>query len=79
MGEDMTFNNNDFKVRWQDKEGNDREKVYTDPNSRVALEQAKKACKWLNDNGAVADIAVIKRIKPSDGDEAEGSGMFPSK
>lgn len=67
------MNNNEFKVRWEDKEGNKREKIYSD------FTEAKKAFKWLNDNGAVADIAVIKRIKRSEGDEAEESGMFPSK
>lgn len=65
--------NNQFKVRWQDKEGNDREKVYS------GYDQAMKAYKWLNDNGAIADIAIIKRIKSSEGDEGAESSMFPSK
>lgn len=49
------------------------EKVYPDYN------QAQKAYKWLNDNGAIADIAIIKRIKPAEGDEDKESSMFPSK
>lgn len=65
----MTFNNNQFKIRWEDKEGVKREKIYSDYN------QAQKAHKWLNDNGAVADIAIVKRIKVSDG--TEEPGMFP--
>lgn len=69
----MTFNNNDFKVRWKDKEGHNREKVYTD------YTLAQKAYKWLNDNGAIADIAVIKRIKPSEDGEESKPSMFPSK
>lgn len=71
--------NNSFKVRWTDKEGIEREKVYSDVNSQVAHDQAMKACKWLNDNGAVADLAIVKRIKAYEGDEESNPSMFPSK
>lgn len=69
----MTFNSNQFKLRWRDSEGKDRSKVYSD------YDQAKKAFKWLNDNGADADLAIIKRIKRSEGGEDSESSMFPSK
>lgn len=68
---DMTFNNSQFSVRWKDKEGVEREKTYSD------YAQARKAHKWLNDNGAVADIAVIKHIEVSE--EGGDASMFPVK
>lgn len=55
----MSFNNNQFSVRWTDDKGEGRSKVYSDYNEAV------RAFKWLQANGADnVDLAIIvKRIQ----------------
>lgn len=55
----MGFNNNQFKITWQDNNKQERFKVYKD------YTVAQKAYKWLISKGVTnLDMAIVKASKP---------------
>ena len=68
----MSLNNNQFTVRWQDQNKQEKSKTYDD------YDTATKAYKWLIASGADGvDIAIVQRIKPPKADIDQEPSSLP--
>ena len=70
----MSLNNNQFTVRWQDQNKQEKSKTYDD------YDTATKAYKWLIVSGAAGvDLAIVQRVSPSKADESTEPSSLPYK